>query len=83
MGGANDDEAELQVFFRDSTNGNGSYPAGRFLTLDPAGAGRYRVDLNRARNPFCAYNTVFPCPPPWPGNTLPVSINAGEKYLPK
>lgn len=81
MGGANDDEAELQVFFRDSTNARGSYPAGRFVTLDPAGPGKFRIDLNRARNPFCAYNTVFPCPPPWPGNFVPMSINAGEKYL--
>lgn len=83
IGSADDDEAELQVFFRDSTNGHGSYPAGRFVTLDPAGPGKYRVDLNRARNPFCAYNTVFPCPPPWPGNTIPMSVNAGEKYLSK
>ncbi len=80
MGSPDDDEAELQVFFRDSTNGNGSYPAGRFVTLDPAGGGRYRVDLNRARNPFCAYNSVFPCPAPWPGNTIPAAVKAGEQY---
>jgi hypothetical protein len=83
MGGPDDDEAELQVFFRDSTNGQGSYPAGRFVTLDPLGSGRYRVDFNRARNPFCAYNTVFPCPPPWPGNTLPIAVAAGEQYSSK
>lgn len=75
-----EDEAELLVFFRDSTNGHGSYPAGRFVTLDPAGSDRYRVDLNRARNPFCAYNTVFPCPPPWPGNGISAAIAAGERY---
>lgn len=80
MGGAEEDEAELQVFFRDSTNGHGSYPAGRFVTLDPVGSGRYRIDLNRSRNPFCAYNTVFPCPPPWPGNTISAAIAAGERY---
>jgi Protein of unknown function (DUF1684) len=80
MSGGGEDEAELQVFFRDSTNGRGSYPAGRFVTLDPAGGGRYRLDFNRARNPFCAYNTVFPCPPPWPGNSIPATIAAGERY---
>jgi uncharacterized protein (DUF1684 family) len=80
MSGGGEDEAEMQVFFRDSTNGRGSYPAGRFVTLDPAGSGRYRLDLNRARNPFCAYNTVFPCPPPWPGNSIPAAIAAGERY---
>lgn len=80
MGSPDDDEADLQIFFRDSTSGKGTYPAGRFVTLDPAGSGRYRIDLNRARNPFCAYNTVFPCPAPWPGNTVPASVEAGEKY---
>lgn len=80
MGSPDDDEAELQLFFRDSTSGRGSYPAGRFVTLDPAGVTRYRIDFNRARNPFCAYNTVFPCPAPWPGNTIPATIAAGERY---
>lgn len=83
IGSAEDDEAELQVFFRDSTSGKDTYPAGRFVTLDPAGGGRYRIDLNRARNPFCAYNSVFPCPAPWPGNTIPASIKAGEQYAEK
>jgi uncharacterized protein (DUF1684 family) len=82
MGGSEDEEAELLIFFRDATNGRGSYPAGRFVTLEPVGMGRYRIDLNRARNPFCAYNTVYPCPPPWPGNTIPAEIPAGEQYTP-
>lgn len=80
MGSPDDDEAELQLFFRDSTSGHGSYPAGRFVTLEPAGGGRYRIDFNRARNPFCAYNSVFPCPAPWPGNTISAAIKAGEQY---
>lgn len=80
MGRADDDEAELMIFFRDSTSKAGTYPAGRFVVLDPAAGGRYTIDFNRARNPFCAYSTVFPCPAPWPGNSLPVSVKAGEKY---
>jgi hypothetical protein len=80
MGAIEDDEAELQVFFGDETNGKGSYPAGRFVTLEPAGPRRYRLDFNRARNPFCAYSTVFPCPAPWPGNRIPAPIEAGERY---
>jgi hypothetical protein len=81
MGAAEDDEAELMIFFRDGTSDKGTYPAGRFVVLDPAGGTRrYTIDFNRARNPFCAYNTVFPCPAPWPGNTLPVALEAGEKY---
>lgn len=78
--GASADERELEVYFRDATNGYGSYPAGRFVTLVPIGGGRYVVDFNTARNPWCAYNTVFPCPPPWPGNAIAVRVAAGEKY---
>ena len=78
--GASDDEAELEIYFRDGTSGQGSYPAGRFVSLDPIGGGRYRLDFNRARNPFCAYSSVYPCPAPWPGNTIAGRIEAGERY---
>ena len=74
------EESELEIFFRDSTNGNGTYPAGRFVPLIPAGPGRYRLDFNRARNPFCAYNSTYPCPAPWAGNVLPAPVTAGERY---
>ncbi len=42
--------------------------------------GRYRLDFNRSRNPFCAYSTAYPCPVPWPGNRIPARIEAGERY---
>jgi hypothetical protein len=74
------EESELEIYFRDATNDRGTYPAGRFVALVPAGDGRYRLDFNRARNPFCAYNTVYPCPVPWAGNALPVPVAAGERY---
>lgn len=80
VGAADEEEAELLIFFRDASNGHGSYPAGRFVELLPLSGGRYRLDFNRARNPFCAYNSVFPCPAPWPGNHLAASIAAGERY---
>jgi uncharacterized protein (DUF1684 family) len=76
-----EDEADLEIYFRDGTNGQGTYPAGRFVTLIPLGDGRYRLDFNRARNPFCAYSSAFPCPAPWRGNTIDARIEAGEKYL--
>ncbi len=75
------EESDLEIYFRDGTNGSTTYPAGRFVTLVPAGGDRYRLDFNRARNPFCAYNTVYACPAPWRGNTLPVPVAAGERYL--
>jgi hypothetical protein len=76
------EERELTIYVRDATNDHGSYPAGRFVTLEPVDGTRYRLDFNRARNPFCAYNTVYACPAPWPGNTLTVPIEAGERYEP-
>jgi len=81
MGGGDDpDGSVLTVYFQDRTNGNGSYPAGRFIELVPSAGGRYRLDFNRARNPFCAYSTIYPCPAPWPGNLVDASVTAGERY---
>jgi uncharacterized protein len=77
---AGSDESELEIFFRDESNGDGTYPAGRFVSLHPLSNGQFRLDFNRARNPFCAYSSVYPCPAPWRGNTLPVAIRAGERY---
>jgi len=74
------EESELEIYFRDETNGNGSYPAGRFVALVPLAEGRYRLDFNRARNPFCAYSSAYPCPAPWRGNVIPAPIAAGERY---
>jgi hypothetical protein len=77
---ASGDESELEIFFRDASNGHGTYPAGRFVSLHPLPNGQFRLDLNRARNPFCAYSSVYPCPAPWRGNTIPIPVRAGERY---
>ena len=77
---AGSEESELAIFFRDATNGAGTYPAGRFVSLVPDGNGRYRLDFNRARNPFCAYSSAYPCPAPWRGNTISAAVRAGERY---
>jgi Protein of unknown function (DUF1684) len=74
------EESELEIFFRDGTNGRGTYPAGRFVPLVPERDGRYRLDFNRARNPFCAYSSAYPCPAPWRGNTITAPVEAGERY---
>jgi hypothetical protein len=77
--GDSDDETELEIYFRDATGDRETYPAGRFVALVPE-AGRYRLDFNRARNPYCAYNTVYPCPAPWRGNLIAAAVRAGERY---
>jgi uncharacterized protein DUF1684 len=83
MGGGDDPESsDLTVYFQDRTNGHGSYPAGRFIELVPTAGGRYRLDFNRARNPYCAYSTIYPCPAPWPGNLIDAPVSAGERYAP-
>jgi hypothetical protein len=73
-------ESELLIYFQDLTNGKGSYPAGRFVSLVPRGETTYLLDFNRSRNPFCAYSTAYACPAPWPGNRMSVEIKAGERY---
>jgi hypothetical protein len=77
---AGGEESELEIFFRDGTNGRGTYPAGRFVPLVPEHDGQYRLDFNRARNPFCAYSSAYPCPAPWRGNTITAPVEAGERY---
>jgi hypothetical protein len=74
------EESELEIYFRDETNDQGTYPAGRFISLQPTSGGRYILDFNRARNPFCAYSSVYPCPIPWSGNAIEAPVTAGERY---
>jgi uncharacterized protein len=74
------EESELEVFFQDRSNGNGTYTAGRFVSLVPAGERKFRLDFNMARNPFCAYNPVYACPLPWRGNVIAQPVLAGERY---
>lgn len=74
------EESNLEIYFRDETNGAGSYPSGRFVTLIPLGENRHVLDFNRSRSPFCAYSTAYPCPVPWRGNGIEAPIEAGERY---
>ena len=71
--------SELFVPFKDETNGQETYAAGRYLNLEPTSTGLYQVDFNYAYNPYCAYNSEYECPYPPPSNQLKVPIRAGEK----
>ncbi len=78
-------DKELFVIFNDQTassDGSGSYPAGRFLVVNrPAkGSNKTSVDFNRAYNPPCAFSAYTSCPLPPEQNQLKVKILAGEKY---
>ncbi|MFW6384805.1 MAG: DUF1684 domain-containing protein [Halodesulfurarchaeum sp.] len=75
----------LWVPFRDETNGEETYGAGRYLDLEGEhylGDGRWVLDFNQSYNPTCAYNEGYECPLIPTENWLDVRIEAGEKDYP-
>jgi uncharacterized protein (DUF1684 family) len=69
----------LFVPFADLTSGTDTYPAGRYMELDPTATGIYVVDFNVAYNPYCYYSPEFDCPYPPKENRLDAAIRAGER----
>ncbi|MGV8026510.1 MAG: DUF1684 domain-containing protein [Anaerolineaceae bacterium] len=65
--------------FIDNQAGKETYPAGRYLEIEPLTDGSYLVDFNMAYNPYCAYNDRWSCPITPTENRLNVPIRAGEK----
>jgi len=71
---------------KDAGAGRTTYGGGRYLLDTVKGAdlggdvraGRLVVDLNFAYNPSCAYDPAWACPLAQAGNTLPVTVLAGE-----
>lgn len=76
---AEDRGSKLFFNFRDLTNGDATYGAGRFLYTDLPINGKVTLDFNQATNPYCAYTPYATCPLPPVQNRLPVRIEAGEK----
>ncbi|MFQ3293747.1 MAG: hypothetical protein ACI9PP_000594 [Halobacteriales archaeon] len=80
------DEERLWVPFRDETNDEETYGAGRYLDLEPeehkTPDGTWILDLNQAYNPTCAYNAAYECPLIPISNWLEVRIEVGEKDYP-
>jgi uncharacterized protein (DUF1684 family) len=83
-------EAELTIYetghgfflpFVDSLAGKETYPAGRYLDLEPLSDNRFLVDFNLAYSPYCAYNDKWSCPLTPFENRLKVPIRAGEKIF--
>jgi uncharacterized protein (DUF1684 family) len=71
--------------FRDTTSGDESYGAGRYLWDSAKGAdlgsngGALVIDFNYAYHPSCVYDPRWSCPLAPPENRLPVAIRAGER----
>jgi uncharacterized protein len=76
------EEKGLFLVFGDQSNGDETYPAGRFLYMEePDEHGRVIIDFNKAYNPPCAFTPFATCPLPVRKNIIPVSIYAGEKVI--
>ena len=73
------DANRLFVPFSDLTSGTETYPAGRYMELDPTPTGIYVVDFNIAYHPYCYYSPEYDCPFPPKENKLALPIRAGEK----
>jgi uncharacterized protein (DUF1684 family) len=75
------DDPDLFLVFRDGTSGDTTYGAGRFLYArlgeQPAVV---TLDFNLAVNPPCAFTPHATCPLPTPENSLPVPVEAGERF---
>ena len=76
-------EDRLWVPLRDETNGDETYPAGRYLDLedpdDRTKDGRWVLDFNEAYSPFCTYSGAYECPLVPMENRLDVAVRAGER----
>jgi len=72
-------DGTLFIIFRDGSNLNETYGAGRFLYADKPVNGEAVLDFNKAQNPPCAFTSFATCPLPPPQNNLDVEIKAGEK----
>ncbi|HEY8402470.1 MAG TPA: DUF1684 domain-containing protein [Cytophagaceae bacterium] len=79
-----DKEEALFLPFYDKTNGESTYPGGRYLDLVfNKKSGSITIDFNLAYNPYCVYSYKYSCPLPPPENRLDMKIEAGEKYIQK
>ena len=72
--------------FRDTTNGDATYAAGRYLLDTAKGAdlgadssGRLVIDFNFSFHPSCAFDPVWSCPLAPPENRLDLAVEAGER----
>ncbi len=74
----------LFIIFKDKTAGETTYGSGRFLYVEekPKPGQVFKLDLNRAYTPPCAFSEFTTCPLPPKQNILPARVEAGEKYPP-
>jgi uncharacterized protein (DUF1684 family) len=69
----------LFFLFKDPTNKELTYQAGRMLNTPLPVDGKVDLDFNRSYNPPCTFTPYATCPLPPPENRLPFAVEAGEK----
>ena len=65
--------------FSDLTSGKETYIGGRYVDLRIQKGTTWKIDFNKAYNPYCAYNYEYSCPIVPLENDLNVAILAGVK----
>ena len=73
-------DRRLFVQFMDLTNGNPTYPSGRYHYTDAHENGNAFIDFNKAYSPPCAFTEFATCTFPPQENHLNVAIQAGEIF---
>jgi uncharacterized protein (DUF1684 family) len=73
-------DRRLFVQFMDLTNGNPTYPSGRYHYTDAHENGQAFIDFNKAYSPPCAFTEFATCTFPPQENHLAVAIEAGEIF---
>ncbi len=74
---------QLFFVFGDQSNGEETYPAGRFLyAAAPGEDGKTVLDFNKSYSPPCAFNDFSTCPVASPRNRLATNLAAGELFNP-
>jgi uncharacterized protein len=75
------EDGSLFLPFKDLTNNEDTYGAGRYLDLDMRTIknGQIELDFNRCYHPYCAYNHTYTCPVPPAENAMNVLVKAGER----
>ena len=73
-------DRRLFVQFMDLTNGNPTYPSGRYHYTDAHENGKAFIDFNKAYSPPCAFTEFATCTFSPQENHLNVAIEAGEIF---
>ena len=73
-------DRRLFVQFMDLTNGNPTYPSGRYHYTDAHENGKVFIDFNKAYSPPCAFTEFATCTFPPQENHLNVAVEAGEIF---